>query len=316
MNKILVKFRISFSKNWNPFLFLIPALIIVIIFIILPWFFSLLESITISNPLNVTQTSIGIDHFNAVANSELFLSSFKSSNILFFIVVPIAMIISTAIAFLINSFTKRIVRNFIVTTFFSQFFISIYAIGISFIFLFNVDKNVLNNILGTDVKWLNDSVGNTSIYALSIFLIWRLVSFNVVFIYFALQKIEPMQFKIASLDNISFIKKIQIIYIPNLSKVMKTLVYLNLLEAIFLFPLTLFSGISPLEDVNINNASTIANYIYFMIRIQEFGQAGAATLISISYIVGLFLLYFFTTYSIHKLHKFYKFKKYERVFNA
>ncbi|PAF55415.1 carbohydrate ABC transporter permease [Mycoplasmopsis agassizii] len=284
------------KNNLKGFLFLLPAILLVIVFIILPFAFAIGEAFKVKNSLIFSQFSLGTDNFTTVANERLFLISFRNSNFLLFITMPITLLFSLWFAFLINSLKIKWLKKLITTTYFSQFFVSIYAIGMSFIFLFDVDKNVFNQIFNTNIRFSDDSQGFTSLLTLSIFLAWRLFSFNFIFIYFSLAKISEQKIAMAKLDNLNFINRWKHLYYPEIRKTLIMLIYLNMLEAVFLFPDAIFKDPS---GILLYDASTLANYIYYWLTTgPDYAKAAVGSIFTILYLIGLVSFYFSIKFTV------------------
>jgi len=114
-----------------------------------------------------------------------------------FTVVPIALLISLGIAWVIFEKVKH--KSFFETIFFMPYVTSTIAIGIVFRYFFNGSYGMINYLLGLvgipAVNWL-DSV-QMSMPTLIIFGIWSSLAFNIIILLSGLRNIDEEHYKIA-----------------------------------------------------------------------------------------------------------------------
>ena len=168
-------------KKYNPenqpkaWLFLLPSLGIILLFSVYPLFRSLWMSFQKGSLIN--QRYAGLENYQRVLNDPIFYKALKNTALYAFAVVPIALIISLAIAWIIFEKVKH--KSFFETIFFMPYVTSTIAIGIVFRYFFNGDYGIVNYVLGffgiPSVNWL-DNV-QMSMPTLIIFGVWTSLAF-------------------------------------------------------------------------------------------------------------------------------------------
>jgi len=139
-----------FKKNYNPenqpkaWLFLLPSLVIILLFSVYPLFRSLFMSFQKGSLIN--QRYAGLENYQKVLTDPVFFKALKNTAWFAFAVVPIALVISLAIAWIIFEKVKH--KSFFETIFFMPYVTSTIAIGIVFRYFFNGSYGIINYLLG------------------------------------------------------------------------------------------------------------------------------------------------------------------------
>lgn len=183
-----------FKKNYNPenqpkaWLFLLPSLVIILLFSVYPLFRSLFMSFQKGSLIN--QRYAGLENYQKVLTDPVFFKALKNTAWFAFAVVPIALVISLAIAWIIFEKVKH--KSFFETIFFMPYVTSTIAIGIVFRYFFNGSYGIINYLLGLvgipAVNWL-DNV-NMSMPTLIIFGIWSSLAFNIIILLAGMRNID------------------------------------------------------------------------------------------------------------------------------
>ena len=127
-----------FKKNYNPenqpkaWLFLLPSLVIILLFSVYPLFRSLFMSFQKGSLIN--QRYAGLENYQKVLTDPVFFKALKNTAWFAFAVVPIALVISLAIAWIIFEKVKH--KSFFETIFFMAFFKFRMCFVLVFSFLF------------------------------------------------------------------------------------------------------------------------------------------------------------------------------------
>ncbi|WP_369670961.1 carbohydrate ABC transporter permease, partial [Enterococcus faecium] len=128
----------------------------------------------------INQRYAGLENYQKVLTDPVFFKALKNTAWFAFAVVPIALVISLAIAWIIFEKVKH--KSFFETIFFMPYVTSTIAIGIVFRYFFNGSYGIINYLLGLvgipTVNWL-DNV-NMSMPTLIIFGIWSSLAFNII----------------------------------------------------------------------------------------------------------------------------------------
>lgn len=242
----------SYKAHW-AYRFISPFYVLFLIFGAYPLLFSFLLSFTDwqgQGPLNF----VGIQNYRLLLQDQVFWQSMKNGVILFFMYVPVMLLLATILAVVLNS--KRI-RGFRIfrTIIFLPYITNIIAAGFVFQLLFSTKYGLFNAVLGvigaSPIPWLETIWGARS--ALCILIIWAWLGYNMVLILAGLQTIPGELQEAAMIDGANPVQAFFRITIPLLRPILlfclvtSTLGSFNLFgELVSLFPLT--GGAGPLNS--------------------------------------------------------------------
>lgn len=288
-----------FKKAYNPenqpkaWLFLLPALIIIILFNIYPLIRSFVMSFQGGNLIN--QYFTGFQNYQRVLTDPIFYRALGNTALFSFTVVPIGLLISLLISWII--FEKIRMKGFFETIFFMPYVTSTIAIGIVFRYVFNDQYGLLNYILKGmgigPINWLNDI--HMSMITLIIFGIWLSLAFNIIILLAGFRNIDPEHFKIAKMFGASDREIFWRITFPQLIPTITFLLLVNIINAMKVYTqvYALFNGQAGVA----NSATTAVYYIYEKFHISgRPGIAMAATVI-------LFIIILLITFIQNKIMK-------------
>ncbi|MHC5267729.1 carbohydrate ABC transporter permease [Enterococcus sp. LJL98] len=287
------------KKNYNPenerkaWLFLFPSLAIILVFSIYPLFRSFYMSFQTGTLIR--QEFGGLTNYQKVLSDPLFFRALKNTALFAFGTVPISLILSLGIAWIIFEKVKH--KSFFETIFFMPYVTSTIAIGIVFRYFFNGSYGIVNYLLGLvgipAVNWL-DSV-DMSMITLILFGIWTSLAFNIIILLAGLRNIDDEHFKIAKMFGATDWEVFHRIIFPQLIPTITFLLTVNLISAFKVYTqvYALFGGQAGIA----NSATTAVYYIYDKFHIS--GRPG----IAMAATVVLFLLILVVTFLQNKLLK-------------
>lgn len=288
-----------FKKNYNPenqpkaWLFLLPSLVIIFLFSVYPLFRSFIMSFQKGTLIN--QQYAGLENYQRVLTDPVFFRALQNTALFAFAVVPISLILSLAIAWII--FEKVKYKSFFETIFFMPYVTSTIAIGIVFRYFFNGSYGIINYLLGlvgiAPVNWL-DNV-NMSMTTLIIFGVWTSLAFNIIILLAGMRNIDKEHYKIAKMFGATDGEIFRKITFPQLIPTFAFLLTVNLISAFKVYTqvYALFGG----QPGIARSATTAVFYIYDKFHIAgRPGIAMAATMI-------LFIIILLVTFIQNKLLK-------------
>lgn len=268
--------KYSAENQPKAWLFLFPALAIIGVFNIYPMFKSLWMSFQKGTLLNPRFT--GIDNYVTVLKDPVFHTAMKNTAIYAFFVVPICLVISLLISWLIFEKIKN--KGFFETIFFIPYVTSTIAIGIVFRYLFNGNYGIVNHVLGwvgiAPINWLNSV--NMSVPTLIIFGVWTGLAFNIIILLAGFRNISEEYYKVADMFGASNWEKFARITMPQLIPTITFLLTVNFIGAFKIYSqvYALFGGTAGVA----NSAQTAVFYIYDKFHVAgRPGIAMAATMI-------------------------------------
>lgn len=268
--------KYSAENQPKAWLFLLPSLGLITVFSIYP----ILKSLWLS----FHKGTLMHPRFNGITNYQLviqdpgFHTALKNTSIYAMFVVPIALLISLVIAWLIFEKIKH--KNFFETVFFIPYVTSTIAIGIVFRYLFNSNYGIINHLLSffgvAPINWLNRV--QMSVPTLIIFGIWSGLAFNIIILLAGFRNISEEYYKVADMFGASKWEMFLKITLPQLVPTITFLLTVNFIGAFKVYSqvFALFGGSAGMAG----SAQTAVFYIYEKFHIANRpGIAMAATMI-------------------------------------
>lgn len=279
-----------FQDGLTIFLFLLPALLLFLLFVVYPIFQSIYYSFFDWKGLGPAEDFIGLDNFKNILSDRVFLITLR--NALFLIVgsLLLQLPLSLLLAILVGRDLPG--RTFFRAVFFMPYVISEVITAIMWTFLYNPnpDRGFINAVLvaiGAEPQpWLGDT--SLVLPALFIALTWKYFGFHMLLYMAGLQNI-PREIEEAGLiDGANSIQNFFYITLPLLRSTIQTSVYLSVLGSIQQFILVwIMSRGGP-----VNASETLATYMirFGFVRFQ-LGYASAVALYMFALCLIFSLLY-------------------------
>lgn len=265
------------AKGW---LYVSPALIIKLVFVVWP----LIKAFRMAfyrnyNYITEVGKGFGFNAFEYVLTDPKFHSALFNTMMIFFVGLPVSMLLAISIALLINRRVKS--YGFFQTIYFLPYVTSTIAIGVVFRTMFHTDYGYFNYILSwfgiSSIKWLSDP--SVVIWSVIIFYIWSGLAFKVIILLSGLKRIDPQIYKVARIDGAkSSFRIFRKITLPLLSPTLWSLFIISAIYALKMYNevFSLFSGGTGPAD----SAMTVSFYIYNMFYIRnQVNYAAAAAVI-------------------------------------
>ncbi|MGE7365324.1 carbohydrate ABC transporter permease [Desemzia incerta] len=266
-----------------PYFFVAPALILLIMFSIIPIFIALFISFTDMSLAGLADYSriefLGLENYSRIVADPTFLKAIY--NTIFYVIlgVPLVVLFSMGIAILINMGDGKFF-SFMRLVFYSPSITNIVAVAIVWSFLFNPSDSIglFNRMLGTigigPIGWLQDVA--VSKISLIILAVWRGLGINMLIFSAALQNIPRSMYEAAELDGASRWQQIRFITVPQLKfstffVIVTTLIgWLQFFEEPFVMT----------EGGPLNSTLSVSLFIYRNgFQLNNFGYAAAGSLI-------------------------------------
>lgn len=270
--------KLSYRAENSPeaWLYLLPALIIICIFNVLP----LIKTFVIAfqkGTLN-SLTFNGFKNFEVVLQDPKFHTAMANTAIYAFVVVPIGLIISMFIA--ITIFEKIKNKALFETIFFIPYLTSVIAIGIVFRFLLNGDYGFINYLLGFvnvgPINFLDDP--KMSIVTLIIFGVWSGLAFNIIILLSGLRTVDSSYYRVADMFGATKSEQFFRITLPQMVPIITFLLMVNFINAFKVYSqvFAIFNGKPGIAGSATTGVFYIFNKFYVEYR---YGQGMAAAVI-------------------------------------
>lgn len=271
-------------KHRHPYMFISPFFILYAIFGLFPMLFSLVLSLTEWNGVGEIRY-VGLANFERMLHDTVFWQSFQNGVYLFFLYVPIMLLLALALAVMLNSpriCGFRIFRTII----FMPFITNMVAAGFAFQILLTKNNGLINVALTSlglpAVPWL-ESIWGARV-SLSLLIIWAWLGYNMVLMLAGLHTIPTDLVEAARVDGANRVQAFFAITLPLMRPILLFCTVVSLMGSFGLFAevRTLTGGgpvnatITPLIKIY-NNAFT------------QF-QFGYASSLSYTYFAILFVL--------------------------
>ncbi len=272
------KRRELFSKI-EPWLYLSPFLIFIIIFTLYP----VINVFSISfkenySYLRGTFKALNFENYKYVLTDDKFTSGLKNTALYVLFVVPV----STAIAlFFANLLNKKVKGSAIFqTAFFLPMVTSVTAVGLIWRLMYNQQYGIINWLLSKfgieKIGWVTES--RWSLLALIIFGTWNILPFTIIILLSGMQNINETYYTVARVDGAKPMRIFFRITVPLLSP---TIFLVSIVNTISCFKV--FSELYPLfygKPGPYYNLYTVVYYIrYAMMEKRKYGYAAAAAVI-------------------------------------
>jgi len=203
----------------SPYLFVAPAMLLLITFGVFPIFVALGVSVTnmnISAFANIRNVKfVGIDNYVKLFDDADFWQALGNTGLFAVLGVPAIVLLSLAVALLLNRSDSRFFRA-LRSFYFIPAITAIVAISLIWGYLYNTQFGFLNyalSLVGIDqVQWLSDPV--LAKFSVGLVAVWRGTGLNIIIFLAALQGVPKEYLEAASIDGAGEWRKTFSIVIP------------------------------------------------------------------------------------------------------
>lgn len=191
------------KKSMKGYLYLMPALIVILLFTIYPLIRAFIMSFMEDyNMINGTYASVGFSNYVSIFKDKYFIKALTNTGIYVAFVVPCSIALSLLIAVLLNSKIKF--QGFFQTLYFLPYVTSVIAIGIVWRWIFNEHYGLLKSdpfMVWHQSNSVAESRKQQLAPALIIFSIWKSMAFDILIFLAGLQTISPDLYNAAKVDS-------------------------------------------------------------------------------------------------------------------
>lgn len=255
------------QNNRKAWLYLLPALLFLTVFLVYPLIDVLIYSFEEGfNFASQTHTGIGLSNFSYVLRDPYFLQALKNTFILVFITVPL----STGIALLISmglSSIKRL-RALFQTVYFLPYVCNTLALGLVFMLLFKQTPftdgfvNTVIQFFGGEAIDFIEGPYWAKMFVLCFYTVWVVMPFKVLILTAAIASVPKTYYDAAQVDGTPRGRMFRRITLPMISPSLFYLVVTGFIGAF-----KAYSDAVALFGTNLNAAemNTIVGYVYDML---------------------------------------------------
>ena len=247
----------KYYRKIAPYLFLLPACVVLVIFFFIPFFQTIVLSFQdYSNNIYNPDWS-GIANYIEIFKNPVFYKVMLNTFIYLIAAVPVLAVVPLFLAILINQKIRGITLYKILI--YLPVIVSIVVAAIAFKWLY-ADQGVLNYILNVlhikSIGWLTDS--NYAIYSVIILTIWKGIGYYMMIYLAALMSVPKELYEACDIDGAGFLRKHLTVTVPHIMPVIALVTTISSISAMKIFAeIYVMTKGGPL-----NSTKTIVYYIY------------------------------------------------------
>ncbi len=241
----------------SPYLFLLPAGIVLLIFFFIPFFQTIgLSFLNYSN--NIYNPSFaGLENYIQILHNPIFYKVMWNTLLYLVVAVPILAIIPLFLAILINQKIKGITLYKILI--YLPVIVSIVVAAIAFKWLY-AQQGILNYLLNVmhinSIGWLTDP--KYAIYSVIIVTIWKGIGYYMMIYLAALMSVPKELYEACDIDGANFLTKHLTVTVPHIMPTIALVTTISSISAMKIFAeIYVMTKGGPL-----NSTKTIVYYIY------------------------------------------------------
>lgn len=262
----------SKKNNLKAWLYLLPALVFLIAFMVYPLIDVTIYSFEEAyNFASGTSNGVGLYNYKYVLRDSYFLQALKNTFILVIITVPLSTLFALLVSLALNSIKK--LKDLFQTIYFLPYVTNTLAVGLVFMILFKKTAysdglvNLLINFLGYDSIDFIEGPYWAKMFVLCFYTIWVVLPFKILILTSALASVNEDYYKAAKIDGTSKFRIFMRITLPMISPMIFYLVITGFIGAFKAYSdvVAIFGS-----DLNAAGMNTIVGYIYDML----YGSSG------------------------------------------
>ena len=223
-----MKSKKSFFRTVEPYLYLVPVMILFILFVFWPFIKTIQLSFARTTPLVQVAQYIGFDNYKNIFTDGTFLNSLVTT--LKFSVMRVVLSIAIGFVLAIISTEKIKAKGFFRTVYALPMAISAAAASVVFMFIFHSSLGILNKALGTHIGWLTDK--RYALIAVTIVSVWMAIGMNFIYLTAAIQSVPAELYESVALDGANFFQKHRHVTIPSISPTLFFLLIINVINSV------------------------------------------------------------------------------------
>ncbi len=268
---VVAKKRRKKKFNFIPYIFLLPAIVLLFTFEYLPTLNAFYYSFTEYHILAPAEW-VGMENYKTMMQDDKFWKSLGNSMKYFLITVPMVVILPLFLAILVNRKIKGI--NFFRLIYYLPVVTAMVAVAIMWKYLYHPSGLVnafLNGIgINAETNWLLNT--KTAIPAVSILEAWKAMGFYMLIYLAGLQAVSKELIEAARIDGASPLRILWHVYLPQLRPVFAVTLVMATLGTVQMFTsIYIMTGGGPLDST-----MSLPLYIYQKAFVQlDMGYATA-----------------------------------------
>lgn len=221
------------KENLTGLLFIAPAVVLLFVFLLIPFMLTIGNSFTNYNILKPGATEfVGLKNFVKLTKDTVFMKSIINTFVFVILVVPLQVGLALGLALLINRKLKGI--SVYRLAFFAPTVLSLVVVSILWSYIYNPNNGLLNSLLGSmgfgPFKFLNNP--KTAMLCIVVLSAWQGCGFQMMIFLSGLQDIPLYLYEAARVDGATPFQQFLNITLPGLNNI-AVFVSLNIVVSAF-----------------------------------------------------------------------------------
>lgn len=247
----------QYYKKYTPYLFLLPAAVVLLVFFFIPFFQTIYLSFLDYSTDIYSPTLVGLKNYTNLLHSALFYKVMFNTFVYLFVAVPILAIVPLFLAILINQKLRGLTLYKILI--YLPVIVSIVVAAIAFKWLY-AQAGILNYFLQVlslnAIGWLTDT--RFALISVIIVTIWKGIGYYMMIYLASLMSVPKELYEACDIDGAGFFRKHLTVTIPH---IMPTIALVTTISAIS--AMKVFAEIYVMTKGGpLNSSKTIVYYIY------------------------------------------------------
>jgi sn-glycerol 3-phosphate transport system permease protein len=243
-----IKTKKPFTRVVEPYLYLLPGLLLFALFVFFPLLKTIYLSLTNTDPQGNVRFFVGLGNYVTLFKSDSFRNSLIVTGRFALMVVVPCIILGFILAVLANSKLRGM--GIFRTIYALPMAISSAAAAIIWMFLLHPSMGLINYVFNSNIGWLTDP--KWGIVAVVIVTVWMNLGINYIFMIAGLQGIPEDLYESAAIDGAGVIRKHWSITIPSLSPIIFFLLVIDVINTFQIFgQVNLMTKGGPGESTNV-----------------------------------------------------------------
>lgn len=248
---------LRYYKRYVPYLFLLPAGVILLVFFFIPFFQTIVLSFQDYSANIYNPVFVGLHNYIMLFKSAIFYKVLLNTFIYLFLAVPVLAIVPLFLAILINQKIKGITLYKILI--YLPVIVSVVVAAIAFKWLY-AEQGILNYVIGelgfNPIGWLTDT--RFALISVIVVTIWKGIGYYMMIYLAGLMSVPKELYEACDIDGASPLKKHLTVTIPH---IMPTIALVSTISAIS--AMKVFAEIYVMTKGGpLNSSKTIVYYIY------------------------------------------------------
>ncbi|MFP4344650.1 MAG: carbohydrate ABC transporter permease [Anaerolineales bacterium] len=277
------------KKFWTPYLFLLVPLLVYLVWVIGPMFYTFYLSLTkwdgLSQPI-----FIGLRNYQKLFRDPVFFISLTNNLkwIISFITIPVVLGLGLAVA--LNRAIPG--SKFFKASFYSPLVLSLVVCGLIWSWMYHPAKGLINSVLravGLEelaVGWLSNS--DIVMWAIIAVAVWRQVGYVMVLYLAGLQSIDPSLIDASKVDGCSGVQTFRHVMLPLLAPVTVIVVVISVIDSLRAFDLvSVMTRGGPY-----NSSSVLANFMYIE-AFNNYKMGYGASIATILFLISMVFIFIY-----------------------